>query len=102
MDQFVICMTSVVDGRCHWVCDDAAAAGYAGGRGEFEALCGHRLLATPMISPNGPPCPSCARFHQARATLPKLQLNRPHRHRAPGWWRRLIPGATASRDQGGW
>lgn len=52
-------ITSQLDGHAHYVTDDALASGISAGRGAYEALCGHVLLALPMICDDGPPCPLC-------------------------------------------
>lgn len=56
-------LTCAIDGRSHRVTDHAFAAGQ--GHGYYRALCnhtvgGHTVAAAAMVSPDGPPCPSCS------------------------------------------
>ncbi|MGH3564509.1 MAG: hypothetical protein ACRDRH_00460 [Pseudonocardia sp.] len=88
--RFEARMTSRLDGRYHRIADDAASAGYAAGDGAFEALCGHRVRPTAMVSPDGPDCPACVAFQPARDRPRERRPDLPHRHRRPGLLRRLF------------
>jgi hypothetical protein len=74
-------VTSQTDGRAHRVTDDAFADGLTRGEGTFHALCGHRVLAVPMICEDGPECPGCARDETARATATGGRRRHPLRWR---------------------
>jgi hypothetical protein len=52
-------VTSTVDGRNHLVGDEPAVAGQVAGQGAYVALCGHRVLAAPLVVPPGPTCFDC-------------------------------------------
>lgn len=76
-------MTASVDGRVHWIPDDAFDLGvHVGGCGEFEALCGDLVSPAPTSYLASGDCPVCAAFHLARATLHELRLDPPRR----SWW----------------
>ncbi|MDQ3988185.1 MAG: hypothetical protein M3291_03120 [Actinomycetota bacterium] len=53
-------VTSVADGRCHRVADDAYAVGWAAHSGRYVAVCGHRVVAAALVCPPGPDCYGCA------------------------------------------
>lgn len=52
-------MTSTADGRDHLISDQATAAGLMAGHGRYAALCGHQVLAAPLVAPSGPTCSDC-------------------------------------------
>ncbi len=62
----IAAMTWAADGFDHLVAAESHAAGVAPGTGDYAALCGHRVVAAPLIGPPGPPCPRCAIYpHRA-------------------------------------
>lgn len=79
-------LTCAVDGRSHRVTDQAFGAGL--GHGYYQALCGYTVVAAAMVSPDGPPCPTCAQ----RASGPNAgrPAGRVARRRVPGTLRRLV------------
>lgn len=52
-------MTCAADGRDHLVSDHAMASGLATGHGEYRSVCGHVVVAAPMVAPPGPSCLDC-------------------------------------------
>lgn len=50
-------MTCVVDGQEHVIADDGMMTGVR--QGQYRAVCGHRLLACPLVEPPGPRCSCC-------------------------------------------
>ncbi|MDQ3886463.1 MAG: hypothetical protein M3308_05515 [Actinomycetota bacterium] len=54
-----IMIVCAVDGRDHLVSDSAMAAGLAAGHGRYTAVCGHVVVAAPMVAPEGPTCLDC-------------------------------------------
>lgn len=73
-------VTSLADGRCHWVADDAYTAGLASRSGRYTALCGHRVVAAALVCPPGPDCRGCAAV-AARAVAVTPHPTRRGRHR---------------------
>ena len=77
-------VTSLADGRCHRVADDAYTAGPAARRGQYTALCGHAVVAAALICPPGPDCRSCAALAVIRRRTRRGRHRRdtgPGRHR---------------------
>ncbi|MGH3904114.1 MAG: hypothetical protein ACRDTE_07995 [Pseudonocardiaceae bacterium] len=54
-----VAVTSTVDGRDHLISDQATAAGLVAGDGRYRAMCGHRVVAAPLVVPPGPTCLDC-------------------------------------------
>ncbi|MCA1706490.1 MAG: hypothetical protein LC808_25780 [Actinobacteria bacterium] len=54
-----VAVTSTVDGRDHLISEHATAVGLAAGHGQCSALCGHRVVAAPLVVPPGPTCLDC-------------------------------------------
>lgn len=57
------------DDHDHAVTDEEFARGVQRQRGEFSALCGHRLLIASSLIPPGPPCARCCAYIAALAIL---------------------------------
>jgi hypothetical protein len=53
-------VTSATDSRTHRIADAAYTAGLIAGRGQYAALCGHRVTAAALVCPPGPDCQGCA------------------------------------------
>lgn len=70
-------LRDAVDHRDHAVTDTDTEAGLIAGHGTYRAICGHTVLACSMLTPPGPPCPTC---HE------RLAAPRPRRHRRGRWW----------------
>ncbi|MPZ64871.1 MAG: hypothetical protein GEU83_04940 [Pseudonocardiaceae bacterium] len=74
-------VTCTVDGLAHLVNDAALAAA---NRGTYTAMCGHSVVAAPMVSPIGRPCERCA----AQSGAPQRPVSGRGRHRPGlGRWR---------------
>ncbi|MFE6610608.1 hypothetical protein [Amycolatopsis sp. NPDC057786] len=82
---------SQYDGLDHAVTDEEFfRARKDDSRGRYAALCGHVVLAAPMLVPNGRPCKDCRAFVRAWSAARTVRhRQRPTRHRAPAGWRRL-------------
>ncbi|MGH3903676.1 MAG: hypothetical protein ACRDTE_05710 [Pseudonocardiaceae bacterium] len=52
-------MTCTVDGRDHLLNDQSPAAAQVAGRGQYAAICGHLVVAAPLVVPPGPACLDC-------------------------------------------
>lgn len=85
----LIPLTCTVDGCSHRVTEHAFGAGQR--YGYYQALCGHTVAAAAMISPDGPPCPSCFGLDVARRAgwVTARPAGRATRHRRSGTLRRL-------------
>jgi hypothetical protein len=55
-----ITVTCSADSRAHEVPDTELAAAARRSDGHYQALCGHRVAAAPMVEPDGQPCLLCA------------------------------------------
>jgi hypothetical protein len=55
-----ITVTCSIDSRAHEVPDAELAAAARRSDGRYQALCGHRVAAAPMVEPDGQPCLLCA------------------------------------------
>ncbi|WP_343941512.1 hypothetical protein [Pseudonocardia zijingensis] len=55
-----ITITCAADSRAHEVPDAELAAAAQRSDGHYQALCGHRVAAAPMVEPDGEPCLLCA------------------------------------------
>lgn len=84
-------LTCAVDRRSHRISDHEFGAGKA--HGYFPALCGHTVVATALVSPDGPPCLSCAQH--ARELDAGHVAGLVARHRSLGTFRRLLNPVTA-------
>lgn len=78
-------LTCASDARCHEITDGEMTAGFRARSGRHLALCGHTVVATPMLQPGGVPCPRCV-------ALITPELGRVARHRWRHGHRRLLPG----------
>ena len=54
-----ITVTCSIDSRAHEVPDAELAAAAQRSDGRYQALCGHRVAAAPMVEPDGQPCLLC-------------------------------------------
>lgn len=79
---YTIPITCCLDGQAHDVTDENVATGHH--RGEYQALCGHRVSASPLAAPVGKPCRRCS---EASAAAQPITL--PARHHV-GWLRRIL------------
>ncbi len=77
-------ITCRLDGQAHDVTDDNVATGRS--TGEYEALCGYRVVAAPMVAPVGRPCAKCTAVLVSRGPASATaRVRRPrHRHRSGG------------------
>ncbi|MGH3913526.1 MAG: hypothetical protein ACRDTC_08960 [Pseudonocardiaceae bacterium] len=72
-------MTSTGDGRNHLISEQATATGLAAGHGEYIALCGHLVVAAPLVVPPGATCFDCeTALHRMTTTSVTT-----HRRRGP-------------------
>ncbi|MGH3932411.1 MAG: hypothetical protein ACRDTF_20825 [Pseudonocardiaceae bacterium] len=59
-------MTCTVDGRDHFVSNQAMEAGLEAGHGQYTAICGHLAVAAALVVPPGPMCRDCeAALHRS-------------------------------------
>lgn len=88
----VVWVTCALDGADHAVTDDRMAAGISSDTGLYEALCGARFAAAPMVYPPCPLCRTCLAFLGARATMRDLdhRMGAAARHRRSGLLGRLF------------
>lgn len=77
-------MTCAVDGRDHLISDQATQAGLAADHGQYVAICGHVVLAAPMVVPPGPTCFDC------EAALHRITSDQTNSHRRRGRVARLL------------
>lgn len=63
-----ITVTCCIDSRAHEVPDAELAAAARRSDGHYQALCGHRIAAAPMVEPDGRPCLLCAAIVERNAT----------------------------------
>lgn len=61
----VLPVTSARDGREHLVAEHLMTIGSAG---RYPALCGHRVWATALACPSGPPCRACLAVRNPRSS----------------------------------
>jgi hypothetical protein len=96
-DLYVTWSRCVADNHDHAVTDEEFARGVRGQRGQFSALCGHRLLIASSLMPPGPPCARCRAYLAARATLPKAseRLGATEREKQ-GLWSRFVRHTRSS------
>jgi len=55
-----VAIACLADGRAHEVPDVQLAAPPADHRGQYRAVCGHRVTPGSLVEPDGAPCPFCA------------------------------------------
>ncbi|MGH3763700.1 MAG: hypothetical protein ACRDS0_00645 [Pseudonocardiaceae bacterium] len=79
---YTIPITCCLDGQAHEVTDENVAVGNHSG--EYQALCGHRVSASPMVAPVGQPCRRCTAVSAAAHPV-----TAPARRRL-GWLRRVL------------
>ena len=84
-------LTSTADGRDHLISAHATLAGITAGRGKYTALCGHGVVAAPLVVPPGPTCFDCeTALHRITTTSTRTRRRgrgvraRLLRHRLPG------------------
>lgn len=82
---YTIPITCCRDGQAHHVTDENVATGSL--TGEYQALCGRRVSASPMAAPVGRPCGQCSAV--AAAAKPN---DLPARHHFRWLWRALRRG----------
>lgn len=63
MEMATVPITCISDGRAHDVPDVEFVA--AQRTGYYQAVCGHRVAAAPMVAPDGKPCLLCAELWDA-------------------------------------
>lgn len=79
-------ITCSLDGQAHDITDDNLTAGQH--TGQYQAVCGHLVLAAALAAPIGRPCPACTAVSVTATTGPAHRS----RHRRPRWlWRILHP-----------
>jgi hypothetical protein len=80
-------ITCHLDRQAHDVTDDNVATGRP--TGAYEALCGHLVVAAPMIAPVGRPCAKCTAVvasHRSASTTARVRRPR-HRKGDAGRWK---------------
>lgn len=64
-----VTVTSIADGRDHLVDEHSTVAGVTPGRGSYLAICGHVVMAAPLVAPPGPTCLDCqTALHRSNTT----------------------------------
>ncbi|MGH3930764.1 MAG: hypothetical protein ACRDTF_12385, partial [Pseudonocardiaceae bacterium] len=86
-------MTCTVDGRDHLVSDQATTAGLMAGHGHYVAICGHRVVAAPLVTPPGPTCFDCETALHRSSTA--AGTSRRRRGPLARWLRRRVPRADS-------
>ena len=79
---YTIPITCCLDGQAHQVTDEDVAAGNRAG--EYRALCGYGVWASPLAAPVGRPCGRC------RAVAAAAQPAVPPTRRHLKWLRRAL------------
>lgn len=73
-------VTSIADGRNHLISEDAPPTGQPPQRGQYVALCGHRVVAAPLVAPEGPLCLDCeAALYRSTGLAPTAAITCPGR-----------------------
>lgn len=93
-------LTSTADGRDHLISEQATAAGLAAGRGEYVALCGHLVMAAPLVVPPGPTCVDCEAA-QHRITTTSIASAQHRRGLLARLLRRCLPRPRSLSASGG-
>lgn len=92
MDKtYVAWIGCVLDGCDHAVTQHEQATGIRRADGRYQAVCGHVVIAAPMLQPPGAPCRACHAALRPRSILPNPDDRpRPRGHRRAGWLRRWL------------